>query len=227
MSSPDSSLAEPAARQARQARPARPARPQRTGRRSTKNSLHRWARLLHVYTSMICLLVVLFFSVTGLTLDHPSWTFGGSGSRQTATGTLPAEFRKGDTVDWLAVAEFLRSRHGLRGSVSEHEAGAEEGTISFRGPGYAADGYFTLADGAYQLTVTSQGPLAVLNDLHKGRDTSSSWKWMIDLAAVFLIVISLTGLTMQLFLRKRRTSALLSAGAGIVVFAVAAWLVIG
>ncbi len=41
-----------------------------------KRETHRWARLIHVYTSMIALLVVLFFAVTGLTLNHPEWTFG-------------------------------------------------------------------------------------------------------------------------------------------------------
>lgn len=179
---------------------------------------------MHVYTSMVCLLLVLFFSVTGLTLNHPSWTLGGSGSRQTVSGTLPADFKSGDTVDWLRVAEFLRSSHGLRGQVSDHGENGGEGTISFRAPGYGADGFFDIGTGNYQLTVTSQGMLAVFNDLHKGRDTTSSWRWLIDLSAILLVVISLTGLTLQFFLRKRRFRALSVAGAGIVLFAVVVWL---
>ena len=178
---------------------------------------------MHVYTSMICLLLVLFFSITGLTLNHPSWTLGGSGSRQSLAGTLPTDFKSGETVDWLRVAEFLRASHGLRGEVSDHGENAGEGTISFRAPGYGADGFFEVAEGSYELTVTSQGMLAVFNDLHKGRDTTSSWGWLIDLSAIFLVVISLTGLTLQFFLRKRRRSALTVAGVGIVLFAAVAW----
>ena len=39
----------------------------------------RFARLmrwLHIYLSMLGLAAVLFFSVTGITLNHPDWVFG-------------------------------------------------------------------------------------------------------------------------------------------------------
>ena len=35
-------------------------------------------RWLHIYLSMFSLAVVLFFSVTGITLNHPDWFFGGA-----------------------------------------------------------------------------------------------------------------------------------------------------
>ncbi len=38
----------------------------------TKRNTHRWARWIHVYTSMVALVVVLFFGITGITLNHPS-----------------------------------------------------------------------------------------------------------------------------------------------------------
>ncbi len=65
-----------------------------------------------------------------------------------------------------------------------------------------------------------------MNDLHKGRDTGSSWKWLIDASAVVLIVISLTGIVLQLVLRKRRRSAFVTAGVGSVLFLIAVWLTI-
>ena len=34
-----------------------------------------WSRWLHIYTSMFGLAAILFFSVTGLTLNHPDWFF--------------------------------------------------------------------------------------------------------------------------------------------------------
>lgn len=36
-------------------------------------ALIRW---IHIYLSMISLAAILFFSVTGVTLNHPSWFFG-------------------------------------------------------------------------------------------------------------------------------------------------------
>lgn len=167
---------------------------------------------------MVCFLVVLFFSVTGLTLNHPTWTLGGNGSTAQAEGVLPADFKSGDAIDWLRVAEFLRKEHSLRGEVSARNESAGEGTISFRGPGYSADAFFATDTGTYQITAKSAGPLGVANDLHKGRDTKSSFKWLIDASAIFLILISVTGLTMQFFLRKRRRSALWSVAGGALLF---------
>lgn len=34
---------------------------------------------------------------------------------------------------------------------------------------------------------------AVINDLHKGRDSGDTWQWLIDISAVLLAFVSLTG----------------------------------
>jgi uncharacterized protein len=182
----------------------------RKRRPSTKNQVHKWSRIFHVYTSMITFVLVVFFSVTGITLNHPDWTIG-SPSRATVKGTLPKQWKPSDKVDWLATAESLRAKHSLRGSVANYTESETSDSISFKAPGYAADAFINPADGSYELTIDQPGLLAVLNDLHKGRDSNRSWKWLIDLSGVLLLVISLTGLALQLFLRKRRTSALVTA----------------
>ncbi len=193
-------------------------------KRSSKNSAHKWTRTIHVYTSMICFVVVLFFSATGLTLNHPTWTLGGNGSRSTVSGTLPADWKSGDTIDWLRTAEYLRATHGLRGQVDEHDADSKTGSITFKAPGYSADAFIQVDNGTYDLTVEAQGPLGVMNDLHKGRDATSSWKWLIDVAAVFLVLISFSGLVLQFFLRKRRFRALSIAVIGGFIALVMTWL---
>jgi uncharacterized protein len=189
------------------------------GRRgpTLKTRAHRYTRLVHVYTSMICLLIVLFFSVTGLTLNHPTWTLGGSGSRSTVTGTLPTTWRTGTTIDWLTVTEYLRNHDDVHGSVSDHRSDDSQASVAFNGPGYAANAQIDVTTGSYELAVDRQGFIAVINDLHKGRDTKGSWKWLIDVSAVSLAMISATGLGLQLFLRKRRRSALVTAGVGVAI----------
>jgi uncharacterized protein len=168
---------------------------------------------------MVCFMVVLFFSVTGLTLNHPTWSLGSAGSEITETGSLPAEWRSGETVDWLVVSEYLRAEHSLRGSVAEHEATADEATITYKGPGFAADAFIDATDGSYEITIASQGIVGVMNDLHKGRDSTSSWKWLIDVSAIVLILISFSGLVLQLFLRRRRRSAMWTVFGGTIVLA--------
>lgn len=176
---------------------------------------------------MLALLIVLFFGVTGITLNHPNWTFGDASSRTTTSGTLLAEptFADGD-VDWLSIAEEVRADHNVKGKVSDFRVTGTDGTIRFVKPGYSADLFFDTGDSSFELTIAEQGFLAVMNDLHKGRDSGSTWSWVIDISAAFLIAISLTGLTMQFFLRKRRRSALISAVVGGVASIALIWITI-
>ena len=201
------------------------AEPGRTARRrSSRATGQKWMRLVHVYTSMICLLIVLFFSVTGLTLNHPNWTLGGSGESVTRSGTFPQNIALTGNVQWLEIAEYLRSTYDLRGAVAEHDSAPTQGSITFKAPGFAADTLFDPAARTYEITIDSQGPIGVMNDLHKGRDSSKSWKWVIDASAILLILISATGLGLQLYLRARRRSALFTATGGAVLFVGLVWL---
>ncbi|MCP3993410.1 MAG: peptidase [Actinomycetia bacterium] len=194
---------------------------------AAKRATHRWARWLHTYTSMIALLIVLFFGLTGITLNHPDWTFGDATSRTTTSGTLTVDPTFDDgTVDWLSIAEEIRADYEVKGSVSDFGLNDTEGTITFVNPGYSADLFFDTASASFDLTVEQQGFVAVMNDLHKGRDTGSAWGWVIDISAGFLVAISATGLTMQFLIRKRRRSALISAVAGAMVSLILIWITI-
>lgn len=186
-------------------------------KRRRQTSTHRWVRWLHVYTSMISLLVVLFFGLTGITLNHPTWTFGDNAARQSFSGTLPAGATSAQSTDFLAVSEFIRTTYDVSADVADHALSGDQGSIAYKGPGYAADVFFDIRTGQYDLSIEQQGFVAVMNDLHKGRDTASSWNWLIDIAGGLLVVVAATGLGIQLFLRKRRTRALLFALGGTVL----------
>jgi len=172
---------------------------------------------------MVSLLVVLFFAATGIALNHPEWTFGSAQSEQTYTGILPAGWQTGGQVDWLKTAETLRAKYGLKGSVSEHRSDSQQASLSFRAPAYAADAFIQIKDGSYTLRVSRQGPLAVLDDLHRGRDSGSAWAWVIDLSGGFLLLIALTGFALSLFLRKTRMAAVTMALTGGVLVALMMW----
>ncbi len=200
--------------------PSTPTPRPRGGSSKLKRDTHRWSRLIHVYTSMIALVVVLFFAATGLTLNHPEWTFGTEVTSSTEAGTLPFATQLVDTdgaptgIDYLSVAEHVRSEFGVIGSVDSFGETNGEGFIAFVNPGYRADVIFVLETDAFELVIEQEGWVAQVNDLHKGRSSGDAWSWVIDVSAVFLVAISLTGLVMQFFLAKRRRSALITAGVG-------------
>jgi hypothetical protein len=175
---------------------------------------------LHIYVSMFGLAAVLFFSVTGITLNHPDWFFAKAKSSDQAEGAIDRSWlhreasssSSGDEadperqVDKLRVVEYLRATHGVRGTLAEFRVDEAECTVSFKGPGYDADAFIDRDTGRYQLTQSHQGFIAVINDLHKGRDTGKAWSVVIDVSAVVMTVISLTGLILLFYLKLRRVA---------------------
>ncbi|MBC7804932.1 MAG: PepSY-associated TM helix domain-containing protein, partial [Akkermansiaceae bacterium] len=87
--------------------------------------------------------------------------------------------------------------------------------VSFKAPGYAADGYIDRRTGTYRLTTTEEGAVAAMNDLHKGRHSGAVWSKVVDISAIFLVIISLTGLGLVFFLKRLRVAALITVCGGI------------
>jgi uncharacterized protein len=193
-------------------------------------------RWLHIYLSMFGLAAVLFFSVTGITLNHPDWTFGQVERRREAKGQMDRrwiarEAAASDSqpvsdsdptgpVAKLEVVEHLRKTHAIRGALAEFRVDDTECVVSFKGPGYSADTFIDRDSGEYTLTELDHGLIALINDLHKGRDTGAVWSWVIDLSAGLMTFISLTGLVLLFYLKLRRVPGVLLALVGTVVLIV-------
>ncbi|MEG9431567.1 PepSY-associated TM helix domain-containing protein [Terriglobus sp. ADX1] len=171
------------------------------------------SRWLHIYLSMASFAVVLFFAVTGLTLNHAEYFSHGEVVKN-LNGSLSAkEMGPKDHPDTLAIVEHIRNTDHVHGAVNTEDLRVDDDqiTFSFRGPGYSADTTVDRATGKYQVVETKAGFVAVINDLHKGRDSGKVWSWVIDGSAILLTLVSLTGLVLIFFIYKRRTSGLLLA----------------
>jgi hypothetical protein len=179
-------------------------------------SVSRW---LHIYLSMVSFIIILFFAVTGLTLNHADW-FGGKEIKKKSTGQVPLKWVK--VKDTAAIAKFeivqlLKTKHSIKGEVSDFIIDDDQCSLSFKGPGYSADAFVDRATGEYKVTETSLGLVAVMNDLHKGRDTGKRWAYLIDVAAIFMSLLSLTGLIMICFMKKKRLNGFIGLGIGTVI----------
>jgi uncharacterized protein len=163
---------------------------------------------------MVSLLVIFFFAITGITLNHREWAMSSVQLTDDYSGAFPEGWQAGETIDWLRVVEHLRAEHGVRGSVQDYRADDLEGSVTFRAPGYAADAFFDPLTGDYELSVVRMGFVGVLNELHRGQDAGTAWRWVIDVSGAFLAVLSLTGLGLLLYLRKFRRSALVVMAVG-------------
>jgi len=192
------------------------ARPARLARRRRMAALFRW---LHIYLSMLSFGLVFFFALTGLTLNHAD-KFGDQTQTKQDKGALDVRWVK--TPDTLKIArleivEYFRNQYAIRAALSDFRIDDSQIGVSFKGPGFAADAFINRDNGAYELTRTSAGFVGVINDLHKGRDTGKVWSVVIDVSAVLLTLVSLTGMVLLLYLKKKRFSGLLVAALGLLL----------
>jgi len=182
----------------------------------------RLIRSLHSYTSMLMLLIMLFFTVTGLTLNHREW-LPKPAPRQLQEFPLPAELANPQhwQADALAqgdqIRRWLRRTHAVHGSEVRYDWDAEEQflVIDIKRPG----GYSLVeVDVAAQMMVLEKqhfGILSTLNDLHMGRYSGELWRGFIDFSAIAMLLFTLTGFWLVLPHKKRRTSLLVMSGLGL------------
>jgi hypothetical protein len=161
---------------------------------------------------MVSFAILLFFAITGLTLNHAD-SLSGKQKTTRYSGSVDQRWLKAPAK--LELVEYLRAHHSIKGAMSEFRVDDAQLTVSFRGPGYSADALIDRATGDYDLTEIRMGAVAVMNDLHKGRDTGTGWSWMIDVSAILMTLVSISGLMLIFFLPKRRFSGLLLAAVGL------------
>jgi len=175
------------------------------------------ARWLHIYLSMISFAIIFFFAVTGLTLNHAD-KFGDQVHSTQEKGKLNLDWvNTPDTtkIARLEIVEFLRQKHSITAAMSDFRIDDVQVVVSFKGPGYEADIFVDRETGAYDITKTSAGFVGVINDLHKGRDTGKVWSVVIDVSAVLMTLVSLTGMILMLFIKRKRVAGSIVAALGL------------
>ncbi|MEY4385037.1 MAG: hypothetical protein RLY20_320 [Verrucomicrobiota bacterium] len=187
-------------------------------------ALFRW---LHIYLSMVSFVILFFFAITGITLNHAGWFGKNAASTRTRKGTVQLDWVKtkdASAVDKLKIVEQLRAVHDIKGALGEFTVEDAQCAVSFRGPGYTGDVTINRETAEYELIETRMGVVAILNDLHKGRDTGPVWSWIIDISAGLMVVVSMTGLVLIFFIKRRRMTGLLALVIGGLLCALLYWL---
>jgi uncharacterized protein len=178
-------------------------------------SVSRW---LHIYLSMVSFVIILFFAVTGLTLNHADWFDKEQIKKSTGKVQLKwVNVQDTARIAKLEIVQQLKRDNNIYGDISDFFIDDNQCTISFKGPGYSADAFIDRHTAEYKLTETRLGLFAVMNDLHKGRDTGKKWSYLIDASAIFMTLVSLTGIVMICFMKKKRFSGLILAVVGGIV----------
>ena len=177
----------------------------------------------HWISSAVCLIGMLLFAVTGITLNHAA-------SIESRAQVQQIEAQVPDAI--LNQLRAAANNEQLPKSFQRWYQGQTEQSIaSYKQlewsdfelyvamPKAGGDRWFTvtLDTGEFYQEATDRGWIAYLNDLHKGRNTGMWWSMFIDLFSVACIVFSITGLLLLKRYAKGRKSTwpLVLAGLGI------------
>ena len=172
-------------------------------------TLHQW----HWISSAACLVGMLLFAVTGITLNHAA-KIEGEPRVENRAATLPAPLLQalaahedGNAPLPPQVSAWLSRTLDAPVGTREAEWSEAEAYLSMPGPGSDAWISIDRASGEVEYERTDRGWISYLNDLHKGRNAGPAWGWFIDVFAIACVVFTVTGLfLLQMHARQRPTT---------------------
>lgn len=174
------------------------------------------ARLIHIYVSMALLTLLLFFSVTGITLNHPEWFNSHQAQVIEQEATIESVKKlalKSNNIS-IKQQQIITAELEQVLAISLVDAKAElmsdELFYSIKQAGENSTIAVDLTSGEVFYEHTHYGWWAVLNDLHKGRNTSSFWSWTLDLSSALFIIFAITGFILAMPQKRFRRTLILS-----------------
>lgn len=190
-----------------------------------KAAFFRFNRTLHWISSAIGLASLVFFSITGITLNHPDWFSADRAvevQEVAMTGAWMTQFSAEDELgqlDLLTTELDLRWGLGLPRNIDRDEI---EWVLDYQRPGGLGTVVLDLDTSVLSYESVSDGLVALINDLHKGRHAGQAWVLLIDVVSVLCLVFALSGLVLLWVHASKRASTwplvALGVGGPILVF---------
>ena len=164
-------------------------------------------RKIHIYCSLICCTLLVFFSLTGITLNHRD-LFEAEPKQTTSEHVLNAVNKQAVNL-LLKHVDISLSAHQLSDLIENKE-------LSLPSPGKRLELY--IEEQSLFIDTSDFGLLSQLNELHQGRYTSLIWKIVSDFTAIIFLFIAITGVWLSLRDNKQRRNYLYFLSLSLVTF---------
>lgn len=180
-------------------------------------------RQWHWISSAVCLIAMLLFAITGITLNHAA-QIQVTPHVETIEAGVPDELlqqlmipdeEKAPLPENLV--QWLSAKHGIRTQERLAEWSDEEIYVSLPRPGGDAWLTIDITSGELFYEKTERGWISYFNDLHKGRNTGVVWFWFIDVFAVACVIFCITGLVLLYRHAGNRPTTWPMVGLGLVI----------
>ena len=182
-------------------------------------TLHQW----HWISSAVCLIGMLLFAITGITLNHAA-KIEASPEVTHLTATLPApvvamlgDRQEGNAPLPAAVGDWLEQELSI--SIGKRPAEWSDMELYLSMPSPGTDAWLSIdrETGAVEYERTRRGWISYFNDLHKGRNAGPAWGWFLDIFAVACLVFCITGLFLLYLHGRQRSMTWPMVGLGLLV----------
>lgn len=193
----------------------------------TKSTLS-FSRLIHVYVSMALLSLLLFFSVTGITLNHPEWFRDSKADVVERALMIDLSMIKNPPLTPLQIVNVstaIEQKLSVSLNNTILESSQDELFFSIKRAGKNTAITLDLVSGELFFEETDYGWWALMNDLHKGRNTSVFWGWIIDITSLLCILFALSGFILAMPQRRFNRTLTLSLTVTVAMIFTAIWWV--
>lgn len=194
--------------------------------RLDRGGFFRLCRMLHAYLSAFAFLALIFFSLTGLLLDHPDWLQGRPQDKDlklTVTApALHAAMRAHDPPAALGAA--VARLTPLVGAYKSGDIDDGQANLRFEGAKGSSTVLLDVGTGQADVTVERASAVSLIEDLHRGKNAGPVWRLVIDLSAIVIMALSAIGYVLFFSLRFRLRTSLALTAASLALMGAVVWL---
>lgn len=193
-----------------------------------RRDFYRHSRYVHGWLSAFAFLVLMFFAGTGLLLNHPEW-FEAAPVEQTHTFPLPAQLTQQIAAlenPSEVILQHVRRQHPLIGRYNSSEVMDGEVMIRLESPAGSTDIWVNTMDQQIEVTQKPATVVGMLNDLHRGKNVGEAWRWLIDVSAVIIMLLSVAGFVLFLTLKSRLITHVALTAISVVLLMLLMWLAV-
>ncbi|MGO4268340.1 PepSY-associated TM helix domain-containing protein [Paenibacillus sp. TAF58] len=140
-------------------------------------------RQLHLWIGLICSVFILIQSITGLLLSE-KWLIGSEETEMRPPGAMSQGMTNGNR-DGAAPSNQASNSMTPSAGGDQGTAGAMQGNRpALNGPGPGQDG--------------ANGLTGFIKGLHEGKIGNTNVKWLVDIAAISMIFLTITGIILSI-----------------------------
>lgn len=171
-----------------------------------KINFYRQCRLWHGWLSAFAFITLMFFSATGILLNHPEWLAGeDTAPVESHVQLVPTEL-KGKPA--AALGALLSEHKLVHGVYASGDIDDDLAQLRFEGVSGNTSVTLDLTTGKADIAWQKATAFTMLNDLHRGKNAGKAWKGLIDVSAGLFLVLSLIGYILFFSMRHRLPTVL-------------------